>query len=416
MSRSIPPGAWRLARVVAGTIGCLAPPAGAGAQHEHDLPDSTRRYTVGAMAVVLHSRVEPGALGTTVSEGYVTQPMLTATARAAGSRVVAHATLNAERWTLERGEINPGAYGEGYADRRHPHTWLHEAMLGVRGQAGLLGWSVFGGKGFVPFGTDDPMVRPFVKYPANHHHSQVLERAVVVTAVRARGLGIEAGRFNGDEPESPADWPNLDRGLDSWAVRASWALRAGVEASASRANVRSPEFARGGGLDQRKEAASLRWYRDAGRWRYALVEYARTREYSNGTPVFDFSTLLAEGVLHVAGLDAAGRIERTTRPEEERTTSFYRTVRPLHDFNIIGRTRWTSVTVAVSTRGWGRRGLEGRPFAEVGYHVPRATRHPTPLDPVEVFGDDHIWALSLGVRIQAGQMGRRFGRYGVADS
>ena len=38
-------------------------------------------------------------------------------------------TLNFEGYTLRRGELNAGMYGEGYVDRRHPHTFVHEAML-----------------------------------------------------------------------------------------------------------------------------------------------------------------------------------------------------------------------------------------------------------------------------------------------
>ncbi|MBC7895070.1 MAG: hypothetical protein H7066_06640, partial [Cytophagaceae bacterium] len=86
---------------------------------------------------------------------------------------------------------------------------------------------------------------------------------------------------------------------------------------------------------------------------------------------------------------------------------------PLLDFNILGRTRWTNATVALSHAGWGRGALMGRPFVEVGYHVPRATRVPTPLDPVELFGADHVWSLSAGVRLHVGPMRARFGRYGT---
>jgi hypothetical protein len=224
---------------------------------------------------------------------------------------------------------------------------------------------------------------------------------------------IEAARFNGDEPESPSDWPNTDRLWDSWALRGTVSPRAGVELSASLAHVRSPEFAAGFGLDQRKRAMSLRIVRPGSRWRYALLEGASTREFSTGRQVFDFSSILAESEL-VAGVFAlGGRVERTTRPEEERALVPYRTRRPLLDFNILGRTRWTNVTGVVSHAGWGRGAFMGRPFVEVGYHVPRATRTPTPLDPVELFGDDHVWSVSAGVRLHLGAMRPRFGRYGL---
>ena len=81
-------------------------------------------------------------------------------------------------------------WGEGFIDRRHPHTYLHELMFSfddllgkVDGAARL---SLAAGKGFAPFGTDDPMVRPVLRYPVNHHLAQILERAVAI-------LGVSSG-------------------------------------------------------------------------------------------------------------------------------------------------------------------------------------------------------------------------------
>ena len=51
------------------------------------------------------------------------------------------------------------------------------------------------------------MVRPFLRYPVNHHLAQILERAVAIAAVRAGPVLAEAGLFNGDEPERPGQWP-----------------------------------------------------------------------------------------------------------------------------------------------------------------------------------------------------------------
>ena len=45
------------------------------------------------------------------------------------------------------------------------------------------GFSLSAGKGFAPYGTDDPMSRRMVKFPANHHLSQLLERWVAAAAV-----------------------------------------------------------------------------------------------------------------------------------------------------------------------------------------------------------------------------------------
>lgn len=385
----------------------------AQAQHVHPTApaDSARAWSVGAMAIGVASHVTPGALKTPISEAYLTQPMAFGSWRGWRGRVVALATLNFEAYTLRRGEITPGGYGEGYIDRRHPHTLAHELMVGLRDTRGDVGWSLFAGKGFVPFGSDDPMTRPFEKYPVNHHHAQLLERAMVTASARWRGLTFEGARFNGDEPEGPFDWPNRDRLFDSWASRATLALGSSLELSASAAEVRSPEYAPGNGLDQAKRHAALRWTTPRGRVRYALVEAASTHESSNGRRAFAFGTLLGEGEVQAGPLAIAARVERTTRPEEERLRSFYRTIRPLLDFNILGRTRWTNVTLALSPAGWGRGSFMGRPFVEVGYHVPRATIRPTALDPVEVFGGRQVWSMSAGVRVAAGGMRGRWGRY-----
>jgi hypothetical protein len=105
---------------------------------------------------------------------------------------------------MERGELSTGAFGEGYVDRRHPHTYLHEAVASGVGALGPLAFSLSAGRGFAAFGTDDPMVRPFEKYPINHHLSQILERSIVIGALRFGPAILEGSTFGGDEPTSPA--------------------------------------------------------------------------------------------------------------------------------------------------------------------------------------------------------------------
>ena len=123
---------------------------------------------------------------------------------------------------------------------------------------------------------------------------------------------------------------------------------ASAELSASAAHVQSPEFATGEGLDQRKEAASLRLVRPTGTLRYAMAEWGRTREgNARKADIFSFSSWLAEGMVALEGVELSARVERTERPEEDRLDDPYRSVRPLLDFNILGRTRWHIVTVNV---------------------------------------------------------------------
>jgi hypothetical protein len=407
-----------LAALVLGAIPPVALPLEAQSMPAHPMVhagDSTRRWSGGAMAIGVVTHATPGALGVDVTEGYLTQPMLLGTLRLADGALVAIGTLNLEGLTLRRGEINPGIYGEGFIDRRHPHTYLHEAMLGTIRRAGPLRLSVFAGKGFVPFGTDDPMVRPFVKYPVNHHLAQVMERALVVGAVQVGRAAVEFARFNGDEPEGPGDWPNAGRALDSWATRVTASAPGALELSASQAHLVSPEYATGAGLDQAKSSASARVARDAGVLRYLLVEWARTRELdAGGRTNFRFTSLLAETSLALGGAQLAARVERTERPEEDRLDDPYRSVRPLLDFNILGRTRWEIVTLAASAPSWNRRWAMATPFVEAAWLRPRAQARPAAIDPVDFYSARTLWNWSAGVRVHAGTMRRRFGRYGAA--
>src|SRR5690606_6115515 len=78
--------------------------------------------------------------------------------------------LNLEGLTIPGGELASGVFGEGFVDRRHPHTYLHEMVVTASAPDPVaIDASVSAGKGFAPFGTDDPMSRPVVRYPVNHH-------------------------------------------------------------------------------------------------------------------------------------------------------------------------------------------------------------------------------------------------------
>src|ERR1051326_386258 len=146
-----------------------------------------------AQAIPLVTRADPTAGRRSLTEGYLSQPLVMAHAAYGVWRT--EGTLNLEGLTIDRGELSTGAYGEGYVDRRHPHAYLHELVAGAQEAAGDAAVSLFAGRGFVPFGSDDPMMRPMVKYPVNHHLAQVLERLVAVGAVRHGPLGGGAGTF-----------------------------------------------------------------------------------------------------------------------------------------------------------------------------------------------------------------------------
>ncbi|MDZ7630957.1 MAG: hypothetical protein U5K74_06295 [Gemmatimonadaceae bacterium] len=236
--------------------------------HVHAMP---RRDSVSVMLTALGTRVAPALGGMARSEGLVTQPMLSA--RGAHGRFRYAVMLNAERWTMPDGEPVAGIWGEGFIDRRHPHTVVHEVMLTAEQRIQGMHVSVAGGKGVVPFGTDDPMIRPFTKYPANHHLMQVLERVQLAAAVRLGATAVlDAAVFNGDEPSSPTAAPIWTRFADSRAVRLTVWVTPVLEVQGSVASVRSPEFASGDGLDHAKQSASARWTPAA--WR-APVRFAR---------------------------------------------------------------------------------------------------------------------------------------------
>ncbi len=403
-----------LFRVIALLAACV--PAVSRAQHIPHLAgaDSSRAH-VGAMATGLLTTANPALLGRRYTEGYLTQPNVMGDAALGPLRLTG--TLNFEGYTLRRGELNAGMYGEGYADRRHPHTLVHEAMLAV-GTPSYAGFraTLAGGKGFTPYGTDDPMMRPFVKYPVNHHHAQIIERVLVMGAVQyARGdrsITVEQGWFNGDEPVGPFTGPQWSRLGDSRSTRLTVAPFRSLEAQASSAFVRSPGLIQGGAFDHRQRSASLRY--DVPAKRYALVEVARTDESLGSQRVFRFASALVESSIMHRGWALSARAERTDRPESERLLDLFRVPNGHVDFQLVGITRWSIGSVQLAAPGMGLPRLRGThltPFIEVARATARAQRTPTVFVPAEFYGSPTQWSLSLGARVHAGTMRRRMGRY-----
>lgn len=377
--------------------------------------DSTARASasVRVQALGLVSRVDPAIGGKPLTEGYLTQPMIMAHGNALRGHVSGTLTLDFEGWTLERGQLTPGAYGEGYADRRHPHTYLHEAIGVVSGS--LLGTrvSLAGGKGFATFGTDDPMVRPFAAYPVNHHLAQILERYLIAGAVRRGPVAVEASMFNGDEPLSAGAAPDASRFGDSWAARATLSAPAGLELQGSYAFVTSPELVTGDGLDQRKWSAAARLDRASGPVRYAFVEWAMTEAVIGNVLTNRFTSLLAEASTKVKPVSLSLRYENTTRPEEQRLLDPYRTSRSPTDLSIIGITRWQTATLAASVqRRLGK--VDVAPLVEIMYARPTEELQPSAFVPRDFYSASSVWMLSAGARFGVGPRHDRMGRYGAA--
>lgn len=391
---------------------CLAAPGTAQHHHQEDGSQSMLRWGARGVGVLTHA--SPAILGRDLTEAYLTQPSVTAMGSAAGGRLSFTGMLNLEGLTLKRGELNHGGWGEGYVDRRHPHTYLHEAVIALKESVAGTQVSLSAGRGFAPFGTDDPMVRPFVKYPVNHHLSQILERYVVTGALRHGPLMLEAGAFNGNEPTSPRDLGGLKRFGDSWSGRATLMPLTGVEVQASVAKVASPELPSGGGIDQKKRSFSARADLPMGGARvYGLLETARTSDRQGEVEVVAFNSVLVESSVGGQNWSVSARYENSTRPEEERRQNLFRSVRPSTDNSILGTSRWRIWTVAVA------RGFEGRlgtvaPFVEASRAFAKANERFAVYTPEDLYGSDHIWNLSAGIRLNAGMQHHRMGRYGVA--
>jgi hypothetical protein len=366
-----------------------------------------------AQAIPLVTRADPTVGNRTLTEGYLSQPIVMAHASFGAWRGIA--TLNFEGLTLERGELSTGGYGEGYVDRRHPHAYVHELLAGNERSGATWAASVFAGRGFVPFGSDDPMTRPFVKYPINHHLSQVLERLLVVGAVRYGRVIGEVATFNGDEPLGPGTEPEWERFGDSWSGRVTYVPGDGAELSASYAKVTSPELPSGDGLDQHKGAVVARIERGgANYWRYAHAEFAQTDDRDRGTTITTLRTFLAEGGVCARGVILSGRVEHTDRPEEEGLLDPFRVARPATDLSNLGVSRWTAVTASVSGPRLTAGPVIGRPFIEAEWVNARAGNPPGLFSADLRYGASNMTMLSVGIRLRAGMRHERMGRYGAA--
>ena len=381
--------------------------------------DSSVTLAVEARAIGLLTRESNTPGNRTLTEGYLTQPIVAATLHA--RRVQAMGMLNLEGLTLRRGELDTGAWGEGYVDRRHPHAYLHELVVGVESAPSAVAGSIYAGRGFVPFGSDDPMTRPFASYPVDHHLAQIIERLMVVAAARAGPIAIEAATFGGDEPIDPSTLPLARRVGDSWSVRGTLGGMLPVifnraELTASYANVKSPEYREGQGLDQRKAHVGVRLEDDGSVFtRYALAEVARTTDIDRGRSLYTFDAALAEGALCRGGAGVAIRWERSDRPEEERLLDLFRSARPATDVSILGVTRWTTITGAASLAALSVYAVRAAPFVEVARVTADRTTAAV-FDPVRFYGSTGMWRIDAGIRVAAGRAAHaRMGRYGVAS-
>lgn len=351
------------------------------------------------------------------TELYLTQPAVMFNVESPGSRVTLRTTLNFEGITQPDGELTFGGWGEGFLDKRHPHTLLHEFMLSVNFwdvAGGAL--SISGGKGFAPYGTDDPMARPAVKYPTNHHLSQILERWTVNGVYLNSGWGLEAAVFGGAEPVGPYDFSNIESFGDSWSARLSRRFGAGMgpmaewEMSASFGRVREEHDGEAETTDLYNAALRHDRMYSFGSL-YGLVEGSVSRpEEGDG-----YFSVLAETRVEIGSHQPYYRIEYATRPEYARegapgTDEFFRYDHAAH---AIGSTRWL-----INTLGYGYEltgyPVSARPFVELQYN--RVSEEDGGIDPQDLFGQHNFWGLSAGFRVFLGGDPMRMGSYGVLDA
>ncbi|RAL20730.1 hypothetical protein DL240_15545 [Lujinxingia litoralis] len=325
-------------------------------------------------------------------------------------------TPNFEGLTLPQGELTPGGWGEGYIDARHPHTLIHELMLSWNlWDLGPAALSLSAGKGFAPYGTDDPMARPVLKYPTNHHLSQILERWTLNAILLWGGWGVEAGLFGGAEPEGPYDLSNITSFGDSWSARLSRRFGPGFgpaarwEASLSYARVQGVDGAEAGITALYNGALRYDRSRDSGGL-YALVEASLSQPESNE----GFFSILGEVQPRFDRHLPYYRLEFATRPEFARegpvgSQDFFRYDHHAPD---IGATRWL-----INTLGYGltlsRLPLSVRAFAEVQHAYVSEARGD--ILPEELLGTNAFWSASLGLRLYFGGGPMRMGSYGILD-
>ncbi len=396
------------------TVLCIVGAAPLAAQSDFGIRAMAR-----AIGAVDYS--DPVPHGGSLAEARIIEPVLMLMGHGFGSLLRFNGTLDLEGLTMKGGELTPGEWGEGFVDRRHPHTYVHELMfavvdpLGRLDGAGQLGLAL--GKGFVPYGSDDPMSRPFLHFPVNHHLSQIPERAVGIVQYQLGPVTAEASLFDGDEPTGPGSWPLIRSADGVWRFGDSHALRVTVrpmrslEVEGSLAHVHSPEDRLGAGVDDNKQIVSARWddMRPTSE-HYLLAEWARTSEAGG---FFVFHTFLAEGMLVHGRWEAAYRFERTERPEEPRLTDPFRSLRPDPESSLLGITRWTLHTVHVAVDLFPRaRGLDAEPFVEATIGNVAAVG-PASFDPEVWYGTRTVRALSAGITLQWRTRGHRMGRYGV---
>jgi hypothetical protein len=275
--------------------------------------------------------------------------------------------------------------------------------------------SISAGKGFAPFGTSDPMARPGLKYPTNHHLSQILERWTLNAVWLRDRWSIEAGVFGGEEPEGPYDFSNIESFGDSYSARVArrWGSGSGPsaewEASASVARVTEIAHTTEEEVTWLWNAALRPSLTLGDAHLYGLVEASASylADHEN------FFSVLAEARYDRSGHQPYARVEYSSRPEYDREAATGNDFFRYHDHDDpLGSTRWLIATAAYAYEAT-TSPFSIRPFVEVQHHQVRGDRGG--LSATEIFGTTSFWTLSVGARIFLIGGPMRMGSYGVLD-
>ena len=350
------------------------------------------------------------------TEWYLTQPAIMTHLEGMGRQIVLHTTFNFEGLVQKDGELSYGGWGEGFIDKRHPHTLVHELMLSFNMfDVGDSQLSISGGKGFAPFGTSDPMSRPGLKYPTNHHLSQILERWTLNAVWHWNRWSVEGGIFGGAEPESPYDFSNIESFGDSWSTRVArrWGSGSGSDS----------EWELSGSIAKVKEIAHTSEEETTWLWNAALrpsLTFGDAHVYglleASASYLEDhenFFSVLGEARYDRNGHQPYVRLEYASRPEYAREApsgpDFFRYE---HHDDPLGSTRWLITTAAyayeLTETPWSI-----RPFVEAQYFQVRGDRGG--IAATDLYGSTSFWSFSVGARIYLIGGPMRMGSYGVLD-
>ncbi len=171
--------------------------------------------------------------------------------------------FNLEGATIPGGELAPGNWGEGFVDRRHPHTYVHELVLSA---TDLLGRTTPSASRSAPARDSRPLAlttRWSARFSVSPSIITCRRSWNGPSRLRRRGRGSCPGRSGCSTATSLSALANGRGSADDSATRGprvSVLTRSpGSSSRGPHAHVHSPEHRPGAGTDQNKWSLSARW-------------------------------------------------------------------------------------------------------------------------------------------------------------